>query len=343
MKASGRAGGTGGSTPANALNPVPPAVYRVAAREELGAVLALVLGSAAYPADHGHVVDFIGFAQRRGINVSGAWLAEVGGTLGWAVLPVVSPGRTMLLLTPSSAPAEGAGLRAAGGLVDAVCDHYAGRDVQLAQVLLDPADVASHRLYEGRGFERVAHLIYLQASPRRKMVHPPLPPGAQWVGYGPETHGFFARTIAATYQGSLDCPRLNGLRDMEDVIAGHKASGEFDPGLWAVLAQGGEPLGVLLLSRAAPVDTLELVYLGLTPAARGRGVGGVLMRQALATAAAAGASRLSLAVDEGNAPALKLYYRHGMQRVGAKLALMRRLGAAPAAARELSTRNAHVP
>ena len=335
-----------GGVPPDQPAPLRPAVYRLAAREELGAALSLVLGSAGYPADSGHVLDFIAFAQRRGINVSGAWLADAGGTLAWALLPVVSPGRTVLLLTPSSAPVDGARLRAAGDLVDVVCDHFAGRDVQLAQVLLDPADAASQRLYEGRRFERVANLIYLQAVPRRKAAPPGLPPGAQWLRYGPDTHGLFARAIAATYRDSLDCPRLNGLRDIEDVIAGHKASGEFDPRLWAVLAEGEEPLGVLLLSRAAPADTLELVYLGLTPAARGRGLGGVLMRQALAAAAASGAGRLSLAVDEGNTPALKLYYRHGMQRVGAKLALMRRLGAARGAAGagpELSTRHAHVP
>jgi hypothetical protein len=35
--------------------------------------------------------------------------------------------------------------------------------------------------------------------------------------------------------------------------------------------------------------------------------------------------RLCLAVDALNVPALKLYYRQGMQRVGSKLALMRDL------------------
>ena len=328
-----------GSAPTPAPPPPPAAVYRPAARDEVGAALALVLGSAGYPADNAHVVDFIGFAQRRGINVSGAWVADAGGVLAWALLPVVSPGRSMLLLTPAAGPSDAARSSAAGGLVDAACAHFAERDVQLAQVLLDPADAASQRLYEGRSFQRVAHLIYLQATPRRKAAAPALPLGVRWVGYGPETHALFARTIAATYQDSLDCPRLNGLRDMEDVIAGHKASGEFDPRLWGLLCEGEEPLGVLLLSRAAPADTLELVYLGLAPAARGRGLGGVLMRQALAAAAACGAGRLSLAVDADNQPALKLYYRHGMQRVGAKLALMRLLGGAG----ELSTRRAHVP
>jgi mycothiol synthase len=112
---------------------------------------------------------------------------------------------------------------------------------------------------------------------------------------------------------------------MEDVLAGHKASGEFDAGLWMLLYEGDAPRGALLLSRAQPADALELVYLGLAPEARGRGLGDLMMRQALAATAASGAGRLSLAVDSNNVPALKLYYRHGMQRVGAKMALMRQL------------------
>jgi ribosomal protein S18 acetylase RimI-like enzyme len=299
-------------------------VCRPATREELTAALGVVLGTVSEPADDGHVLDFLRFAQRRGINAGGAWLAGAGGVMAWAVLPIVSPGRTMLLLTPGSGPPHPAAL-AAGELVDAVCRHFGARDVQLAQVLLDPSDAASHRLYEGRGFERVAQLIYLQAVPRRKAAPPALPPGMRWVGYTPASHEQFARAIAETYGQSLDCPRLNGLRDIEDVIAGHKASGEFDPRLWALLCEGERALGALLLSRASPPESLELVYLGLTPSARGQGLGDVMMRQALAAAAADGAARLSLAVDSENAPALKLYYRHGMQRIGAKLALMRRL------------------
>jgi hypothetical protein len=151
----------------------------------------------------------------------------------------------------------------------------------------------------------------------------------------------FAQTIFRTYQQSLDCPSLNGLRDMEDVLAGHKSSGEFDPRLWGLLCEGDEPRGVLLLARMQPAEALELVYLGLTPDARGRGIGDLLMGQAMSVASAERAGRLSLAVDSGNTPALKLYYRHGLQRVGAKDALMRRLDARGAA--ELSTGNAHVP
>ena len=50
-------------------------------------------------------------------------------------------------------------------------------------------------------------------------------------------HALFAETILQTYRDSLDCPGLNGVRQIEDIIAGHKASGEFDPALWFLLCE----------------------------------------------------------------------------------------------------------
>jgi ribosomal protein S18 acetylase RimI-like enzyme len=51
------------------------------------------------------------------------------------------------------------------------------------------------------------------------------------------------------------------------------------------------------------------------------------MRRAAAVAHASKHGRLSLAVDAGNLPALKLYWRHGMQVIGRKTALLRDLRA----------------
>ena len=156
-----------------------------------------------------------------------------------------------------------------------------------------------------------------------------LPGGLMWLEYSPQTHPLFARAIGESYEYSLDCPGLNGLRDIQDVMAGHKATGDFDPAAWFVLVNQDVPLGAMLLSRIPRTDAVELVYLGLTPDSRGRGLADLLMRQALWATAWMNRSRLTLAVDSQNAPALKLYYRHGMQRTGSKIALMRDLRPEP--------------
>src|SRR5262249_18196923 len=124
---------------------------------------------------------------------------------------------------------------------------------------------------------------------------------------------------------SQDCPALNGMREMDDVIAGHMATGDFDPNLWWVLCQENQPMAVLLLSRVPQGSTMELVYLGILPEARGKGFGDFLMQRALATAFSDNRENLSLAVDSRNRPALRLYYRHGMRRIGSRIAMIRDL------------------
>ena len=272
------------------------------------------------------MLDFLEFSLHRGIDLNDIWVAEGDGRVVWAMLPIVSPGRTMLLLgPPGDSRAD-----VAGTLADAVCEHFAGRGVQLAQVLLEPADTGARDLYLSRSFHQMAELQYLQAELRRPLPAPTLPEGFDWTNYSTIDHATFARTIVQTYRESFDCPALNGLRDIEDVITGHKASGvEFDRTLWFLLRERGEPVAVLLLARTAGHETSELVYLGLVPAARRRGLADLLMRQALHAVSSRGPGVLALAVDAQNSPALKLYHRHGLRHVGAKLALMRQLRPRP--------------
>jgi ribosomal protein S18 acetylase RimI-like enzyme len=183
---------------------------------------------------------------------------------------------------------------------------------------------------QGCGFEVLAELIYLD----RKVPHAsaaPMDDGFQWETYSAQNHDAFARAVAASYVDSLDCPRLSGCRSIEDVLAGHKAAGEFDPALWmlARVRENGaaKEAGVMLLTRSMCSDTVELVYLGVAPAYRGQKLGDAMMRRAFATAASIGSRRLSLAVDSKNEPALRLYRRHGMSRLCSRLALLRDLRA----------------
>ena len=108
------------------------------------------------------------------------------------------------------------------------------------------------------------------------------------------------------------------------MIAGHKASGEFDPKLWFVLMENDSPIGALLLGRSHG-DAMELIYLGLVPEARGRGLGDWLMQLALHRMSAQRRGRLTLAIDSNNSPALALYHRHGMKEVATRVALLKDL------------------
>jgi ribosomal protein S18 acetylase RimI-like enzyme len=112
------------------------------------------------------------------------------------------------------------------------------------------------------------------------------------------------------------------MRDVEDVMQGHRAIGVFREDLWTLVMVAGKPAGCLLLAHTPARDAVDVVYLGLAPAARGRGLGRLLMRQALRAAAECHAATLSLAVDESNTPALKLYRRFGLAAVARRVALV---------------------
>ena len=273
--------------------------------------------------------DFIELAKQRQVDLTGIHVSErrsgKPGKFVAAALPVISPGRTMLILTPS-APQDKAAQAALRAVIDALCEYGVARGVHLAQSLIDPTDVGLDAVFASEKFDRMAELQYLHVIPRATVALPEPPAGVRLIPYTEATHDLFGRAIIGSYEGSLDCPALNGLREVDDILAGHMASGTFDPSLWfALIDVQSEPLGVLCLSESMRGDAMELVYLGLLPAARGRRLGEFLMRHAIATASARGQERLSLAVDSRNTPALKLYYRHGMSRIGTKLALLRDL------------------
>lgn len=303
-----------------------PIQIRPVERRELHAVLQMILGTNGRPAEEEHVVDFLRFAVHRGINLKDTWVATSGGALSWAVLPVVSPGRTMLLFAPSCIPLHLE--QCIVPLVARALESARSNGTDLAQILLDPADEHLVRIYCQRcGFEVLAELIYLEREvPRAATV--PATEGYVWETYSTANHDAFARAVTASYIDSLDCPRLNGCRSVEDVLAGHKAAGEFDPALWMIARATGhatEEAGVMLLARSTRSDAVELVYLGAAPPHRRRKLSDAMMRRAFATVASIGSRRLTLAVDSQNEPALRLYRRHGMSKLCSRLALFRDL------------------
>lgn len=311
-------------------NPNPfPTEVRPVRKEETEAALRLLLGTGGGLADDQTVLHFLQFALHRRIDLSGTWVIVAGGRVVWSVLPMPSPGRTLLLLSPTAPPPTRHAV-AARQMLERLCAQHADAGCHLAQVLLEPGCRGVAELHAQAGFQRLATLLYLQRGLSRAVAEPVLPQGFTLHAYSAGTHSRFAHAIQQSYIDSLDCPGLNGRRNIEDIIVGHKANGEFDPARWFLLCERDAERGVLLLSRIHGQNAAELIYLGLTPEARGRGLGELLMRLALWRAGSDGCESLMLAVDSANRPAVRLYERHGFRRLYVRDVLLRDLRSKPA-------------
>jgi GNAT superfamily N-acetyltransferase len=200
-------------------------------------------------------------------------------------------------------------------LVQSALNDLRGKGFRLAQALLDESSPrqGAADLTAG-GMPHVTDLVYLEADTRVDLaLRPGLPP-IEWASYNASTDPIFRAVLHDTYCGSLDMPELEGLRSLDDVIASHRAGGRFVPERWLVGNVAGEPgsSAVLLLSEIHDRDAWEVAYLGLTPSARGRGLGRAVLSHALSLARPF-ASRLELAVDVRNTPARHLYTSAGLR------------------------------
>lgn len=157
---------------------------------------------------------------------------------------------------------------------------------------------------------RITALTYMHRDTARPMgrLTTPNPSAFAWRAFSPETEAEFRAVLQETYHGSLDMPELEGIRSLDDVMASHRAAGRFDPSRWRVGALPEEPgsAAVLLLSEVPDRPAWEVAYLGLTPPARGRGLGRAVLAYAL-DLARPHVPRLELAVDDRNHPARHLY------------------------------------
>ncbi|QNN21417.1 GNAT family N-acetyltransferase [Planctomycetales bacterium ZRK34] len=248
------------------------------------------------------------------------------GTLVHAVVAMPQPGRTAMIFT--ARPSKRKLLPDLARVIETACGAMTPDQATLAQALIDPDDDLRRDALAAAGFTELSTLCYMQ----KRLGHHAAPPPQQIDGisfepWRPQAKQDYLHVLEASYQQTLDCPGLAGIRRTEDVLAGHRGAGEFDPSLWTLMRLHDEPIGVLLLNPVPAADCVELVYLGLAHHVRGRGYGALLMQRGMWLCAERPETYFTLAVDETNTPALALYRRFGLRRVTRKLAMIRRLNA----------------
>ena len=295
-------------------------IQRAAAAQQR-AVLALLLtgrtrGQAAA------VDQFLTFAAGQSMPLDELWAAWRGGEPVAAAMFMPAAGRSaMIFLSPSTQP----GWAELGMLVQTAAGAQDRRKLRLVQAILDPWQERERRALESAGLRCLANLVYMQRA-----VTPPAPEshvlslgeGFEVVHWSENHRPLFAEAILASYQQTLDCPALVGLRSIEEIIDGHMAAGQFSPELWWAVRHGDEPVGVMLLSPLPQRSAMELVYLGLAPAWRGKGLGSRLLKHGLAQTHQRRLTSMLLAVDDLNKPAMGLYQSLGFEVHARKLAMI---------------------
>lgn len=286
----------------------------------------LLTGSASGPATV--VQPFLGFIEQQGVTLDRLYATYVRDRLSAVCLILPSAGRTgMVFISPASdrRREQWVAQAAAHGTEQLDAERF-----RLVQALLEPTQIGERRALEQAGYRALATLLYLnrpaEAVPLSWHEQDRLDAlGIESMTWSDEHRPLFAQAIEATYRDTLDCPGLVGTRSIDDVIAGHMATGAFQPELWRVYHKGGEPVAVALFAAAQDEGAYELVYLGVCPDYRGRGIAGQVLRRGLIELVGRGAKRICLAVDQDNTPARRLYTATGFRAISRKVAMIRTL------------------
>lgn len=312
-------------------------VVRVPRQLRGEAAARLVASPGVDPSDAG--LRFLKRAREHGISLDLFWAVTDGlGRVRQSALVVPQAGRTaMIFLSGVGEDARCGGREqqsrdriavirgAIRGTIDAMGDA-----VHLVQALPAPEEWWAVEAFQGAGMLRLGDLAYLR-RPLRSPVGtasglPAWPEGVEVRPMpsldDPEARRTLREALERTYIDTLDCPGLCQMRETDDVIDSHRATGEADPSLWWIVFLNNRPEGCVLLSPCPDQDSVELVYMGLGPALRGRGLASGLLARAIDRSQRTRLAHVICAVDEKNEPARALYARLGFSAYAHRIAFV---------------------
>jgi ribosomal protein S18 acetylase RimI-like enzyme len=246
------------------------------------------------------------------LHADGLFTAHCGSSLEGSMICLPIPGASGLVWPPQSRKTASPPA-IEDELVKHTCEWLKTRGAKLAQALLVAEETWLATPLERNGFQHTTALWYM----RRDMtlgIPPIARPRLTLRLFDPRDLPVFSRTLLRSYEGSQDCPEVNGIRTIDEILDGHSADAGGNFSHWWLAVQGERPVGVLLAAESPEWESWEIAYFGVVPEARGCGFGRELMVRALAEARAAEISHLTLSVDARNAPAIGLYRTLGFER-----------------------------
>ncbi len=203
---------------------------------------------------------------------------------------------------------------AAAACLNSLADRANTLSIELLEVLVDPYLPFEIDILNLSTFTYLTNLIYLTRDVSRPTVSFPCTQPLTWIPYDESQEDLFSQALQATYAETLDCRELSGLRPTKAVLADHRVTGVFSPSRWWVALTSDGPAGVILVNKIEFQPAVEIVYVGVAKHARGRGVSDALLCRVFDTSRASGDRLVTLAVDERNLPARKMYDRWGFEQ-----------------------------
>jgi ribosomal protein S18 acetylase RimI-like enzyme len=281
-------------------------VARQARPEELASAFQLLFQHVSPAERRGRVANALRLVRQGEFNPSGVWVVRQEGQLTGALLCLPVAGASALVWPPQVGPGTPA-QPIEDLLLQSAAEWVRQRGAKLGQTLLAQDEKHLAPALVRNGFQHITRLLYLRHGLRLEPRWFALRGDLTFETYDRCDRQAFHQTLLSSYEDSRDCPEVNGIRELDEILEGHQAQGNYNPRRWWLARQDGQAVGVLLLAEVPDWQGWDLSYLGVVPKARGRGIGRALAEQALRQARAAGASQLSLAVDSRNDAAWNLY------------------------------------
>jgi ribosomal protein S18 acetylase RimI-like enzyme len=247
--------------------------------------------------------------QRGELSSQGLFIVRGAAGPRGALLCLPVPGCTALLWPPGAVDDGASELE--DTLLRYVRAWLSQRGVKLVQTLLAPEESFLAIPLLRNGFSAVTRLWYMRHQLNLPIHHLNTPSRLDYQTYKGDS--LFRQTLLRTYEGTLDCPEVNGIRSIDEVVEGHRAQGAYDPERWWLVCRRGGPVGVLMMTAMPESGDWEVAYMGVVPEARGHGFGREMLLHALSEARAADAPSVTLSVDARNQPAWNLYRSLGFE------------------------------
>jgi mycothiol synthase len=247
-----------------------------------------------------HLLE-VGMLDPRGI-----WVARQGQDIVGVQVCVPLAGASSLFWLPTADD------DCALALVQAGLDWCRSIGCKLAQALAGPDELSFTEPLRQGGFRAITRMLQLERDLYGLSEAPSI---LRYETYRPARHAEFSATLERTYEGTLDCPELNGKRTSDEILAGHRGQGTFHPDFWWLAFDGASPIGVVMLIEMADGFSWDLAYLGVVPKHRQRGLGQAMTLHALHALQTQPVTRVLIAVDERNLPARRLYHSLGFREI----------------------------